>query len=119
MVEYSVNEELDLDGEEPDIFLAARTNNVGMLSECIESGQSLDLIEAHSSQRTPLHIAAIYRCQDFILAAAAYNFNPWIRDCDGRLAIDHAQAQGLQDAQKVLLDKMYPPSWQNDAPAAE
>lgn len=63
---------------------------------------------------TPIHIACIYRSNDFLAAAAEHpSFDPWIRDRNGRLACDHAVAHANKVAHDLLVDRMYPPGPQS------
>jgi hypothetical protein len=98
----------------PDIFRAARNDDPIELAAALQAGQSLDDIQDEKSGLTPLHIACILHKTNFLRAALTYEFDPWIRDINLRLAIDHARAQGLTDIGKALLEKMYPPGWDDD-----
>lgn len=41
-------------------------------------------------------------------------FDPWLRDKDGFLAIDHALAKGYVEIYEILDDAMYPAGWHLD-----
>ncbi|NHK29388.1 ankyrin repeat domain-containing protein [Parvularcula flava] len=114
MVKINVHTDKGDKIQPPDLFQAARNNDIKELAAAIQDGQSLNDIEDVKSGLTPMHIACIHRSDTFLKAAVQYEFDPWIRDCNLRLAIDHARAQGLRDIQKALFEKMYPPSWDSD-----
>jgi len=114
MVKLNVHTDEGEQFEPPDLFRAARNNDIKELAAAIQDGQSLDDIEDVKSGLTPMHIACIHRSEIFLTAAIQYKFDPWIRDCNLRLSIDHARAQGLRNVQKDLFEKMYPPGWDND-----
>lgn len=93
--------------KEPDIFHAASSDDVEELFSCIENGQSLDDIDDNSGF-TPMHLAILEGSGNFLAAAISLEFDPWIKDRNERLAIDHAAALNERELQRVLLDKMYP-----------
>ncbi len=104
--------------EPPDIFRAARENDIQELAAAIQDGQSLDDIQDKQSGMTAMHLACIHHSVDFLHTASQMKFDPWIRDVNLRLAIDHARAQGLQEAQQAFFEKMYPPGWA-DSPVVD
>ena len=95
---------------EPDIFVAAATDDVAQMALCLQRGAKLDDIDEDTSL-TPIHVAIIEGSDNFLRAAMAYDFNPWIKDRNDRLPIDHASAAGLTDVQRRLHQKMYPGGW--------
>lgn len=114
MVKYNVNADKDKDIKPPNIFEAARSDDPNELYRAIEDGQSLDDVENSTSRMTPLHLGCLLHSERFLEAALALEFDPWIRDSAGRLAIDHARAQGLRVVQRDLVEKMYPPGFDID-----
>lgn len=114
MVKALVNKDEGEHYVPPDIFNAARNDDQKELAAAIQAGQSLDDIQDETSLLTPLHIACIHQSRDFLRAAVTMEFDPWLRDCNLRLAIDHARAQGLTKIQEALFEKMYPPGWDED-----
>lgn len=93
----------------PNIFKAAVEDDPAELKAALEAGQSLNDIEEDGVKMTPIQVACIKRSRDFLAEALTADFDPWIRDANQRLAIDHARCNQLPDEQKILLNKMYPP----------
>jgi hypothetical protein len=98
-----------------DIFRAAANDDVQELQRAIAEGQTLDLIE-ESTGFNPVIVALLERSEQFLLAAMKIDFDPWHRDPNERLAIDHANALGMREIQRLLLQKMYPPGWSEQLP---
>lgn len=107
MLNLNVRHKDGLRKEDPDIFRAAAEDDVGEMARALNDGQSLDQFDAGNST-TPLHIACANRSRNFLRAALEHTFNPWVRDRNGRLAIDHAVANGITDVQEALFHRMYP-----------
>ena len=114
MVKYSVQKKDNTKSEPPDIFRAAQNDDPIELAAAIQRGQSLSDDRGDDSGLTPMHIACICRSESFLKTALTMKFDPWKRDANKRLAIDHARAQGLADVQRRLFDAMYPPGWDKD-----
>lgn len=91
----------------PDIFKAAAGDNTKELALALQEGQSFDDVQLYTLY-TPIHVACLYKSRRVLSIAMDYDFNPWHRDCNQRLAIDHARAKGLQEFQKRLFYLMYP-----------
>ena len=91
-----------------DLFDAARENDVTALAAALAAGHSL------STQRpengfTPLHTAALNGSIDFIRDALDHpTADPWIRDRQGQLPIDHATVRRDRPVMQLLFDAMYP-----------
>lgn len=109
MVKLKVASRTGDNSKDPDIFHAAATDDPIELAEAIEAGQSLN----STSQQiglglTPIHLACVQKNLNFLNAALELDFDPWIRDHNKRLSVDHARAMGLIDVQKRLITKLYP-----------
>jgi len=92
----------------PDIFRAAANNNVKELEFALSDGQSLDWMHTDLYRMTPMHIACSRKSVDFLYAAMNEAFNPWVRDSNGRISMDYAVAEGLEDIADRLLERLYP-----------
>jgi ankyrin repeat protein len=91
----------------PDLFVAARDNNVSHLKEALEAGRRLDAVDGFNGF-TPLHVAAYNGSLDFIREALKHSSaNVWIRDLEERLPIDHADARSDRDAARLFYEAMY------------
>ncbi len=100
----------------PDIIRAAAANDVAALNRILEANpEALDYVDPHTGM-TALHIACTENNSDFVRAAMAYTFDPWIRDRRGRTVSDHASAQRWSDIEATLLQKMYPNGWDREVP---
>lgn len=106
-------EEDDLDRDPPDIFRAAIIDDAAEMARAISYGQSLDQFDIRGIT-TPIHVACAHRSLAFLTAAMQHDFNPWVRDRNQRLAIDHAVANGLVEIQRTLFSKMYESHWHID-----
>jgi hypothetical protein len=115
MVKLNVSSEDNEDRKPPDIFRAARNDDPIELAAALQCGQTLDDVESDIIRMTPMHVACVSRSRNFLRVACQMEFDPWIRDANQRLVIDHARAQGLKDVQKAAFAKMYPPGWADDA----
>lgn len=94
----------------PNVFRAAVENDPVEMGLALSAGQKLDDIQPGTGF-TPIHVACIRRSTAFLAEALKHQFDPWVRDTNQRLPIDHAFAHGLKDAHRDLLAKMYPPGW--------
>ncbi|MBN8913231.1 MAG: hypothetical protein J0H65_14475 [Rhizobiales bacterium] len=94
--------------KEPNLFRAARANDVAELSEALSAGKRLDEADFEDGF-TPLHTAAFNGSADYIREALRHHSaNPWLRDHQGHLAIDHADARRDYETSKLLYEAMYP-----------
>ena len=109
MVMLSVKSSSD-DEQLTDIFVAASNDDPEMLISALGSGQTLNDIDMFTGF-TPVMIAVMSYSEKFLKAALERDYDPWIRDQNERLAIDHAAALQLPDIQKKLHLKMYPAGW--------
>lgn len=92
----------------PDIFRAARNNDVAELQAALSEGQSLATQDSTLLMKTPVHVAAAEHSNDFLAAAAHHDsFDPWVRDDNERVAYDHASAFNNKDGMEILFDTMY------------
>lgn len=94
--------------EPPDIFRAAANDDPEELAAALAEGQSLDTHHREFYEMTPMHIACVRKSENFLRTALQTEFNAWSRDLNGRLSMDHAVAQGLEDVADELLKKLYP-----------
>lgn len=92
----------------PNIFIAARDNDLAELALAIQDGQKLsDTIPENG--HTPLHTAAIWGNEEFIKAALRYDHaNVWQWDQYDKLPYDHANARGDTHIMKLFFHAMYP-----------
>ena len=114
MVRSSIMQKTTTEGRDPDLFRAAMNDDVAELQAALRLGKSLDEQET-DLLLTPIHVACIRGSSSFLRAASEHAFNPWLRDNNERLAIDHAAANFFKAGQQILLAKMYPPNWGKDA----
>lgn len=100
----------------PSLFDAARMNDLGEMKEALEAGKRLDEVDWEDGF-TPLHVAAYNGSHAFIrMAIGHHSANPWRRDHQGYLAIDHADARGDREIAKLFYGVMYP---NGDVPLAD
>jgi ankyrin repeat protein len=93
---------------DPSLFEAARTNDIAQLMKALSAGKRLDQDDLEDGF-TPLHTAAFNGSLEFIREALRdHSANPWIRDRQGRLAIDHSDARRDYEISKLLYEAMYP-----------
>jgi ankyrin repeat protein len=91
-----------------ELFNAARDDDVPGLRAALESGQSL------STQRpengfTPLHTAAFNGSVAFLREALQHpTADPWVRDRQEYVALDHASVRRDYAVMQLLYDAMYP-----------
>ncbi|MGE4188162.1 MAG: hypothetical protein AB7E81_24610 [Hyphomicrobiaceae bacterium] len=83
-------------------------NDISELSEALSAGKRLDEVDFEDGF-TPLHTAAFNGSGDYIRQALLHHSaNPWLRDHQGQLAIDHSDARRDYEASKLLYEAMYP-----------
>lgn len=109
MVKSNVSIKYEEDNfEPPDIFRAASNNDVDELRRALADGQSLDTHHLEFYRMTPMHIACVRKSADFLHEALSHEFNAWTRDANGRISMDHAIAQSMDDIADGLMKKLYP-----------
>ena len=109
MVKSNVSYKQEEDNfDPPDIFRAASNNDVFELQRALAEGQSLDTHHLEFYRMTPMHIACVRKSTDFLHEALSHEFNAWTRDANGRISMDHAIAQSLDDIADGLMKKLYP-----------
>lgn len=92
----------------PDIFRAARNDDVAELLAALAEGQSLATQNPDLLLMTPVHVAAARKSNEFLAAASHHeSFDPHIRDANQRTAIDHANAHMNERGHEILFDTMY------------
>lgn len=93
-----------------DIFEAAATDDVEILTRALERGERLDAQRASLHNRNPMHLACIAGSENFFAIASQHpTFNPFIFDDYGRRPIEYAHAYNRREMEIALLDLMYPP----------
>ena len=93
--------------EPPDIFRAAKNDDVAEMEAARRAGQTLQDQDSIIGF-TPIHVAAIEGSLRFVEAATKTGeVDPWIRDNNLRLAVDHAAAFNRVEIQKILIASMY------------
>ncbi|HEY9579658.1 MAG TPA: ankyrin repeat domain-containing protein [Rhizorhapis sp.] len=108
MVKTNVKLVDDVNREPPDIFRAAINDDVRELRAALSEGQSLDTPNRLHYGMTPVHLACAKHSLNFIDEALKETFNAWARDLGGRLSMDYAIAEGLEDVAEMLLERLYP-----------
>lgn len=94
--------------KDPNLFTAARANDIVELSEALSAGKQLDEVDFEDGF-TPLHTAAFNGSGDYLREALRHHSaNPWLRDHQGYLAIDHADARRDYEISRLLCEAMYP-----------
>ncbi|WP_156827257.1 ankyrin repeat domain-containing protein [Hyphomicrobium zavarzinii] len=94
--------------KDPNLFTAARANDIVELSEALSAGKQLDEVDFEDGF-TPLHTAAFNGSGDYLREALRHHSaNPWLRDHQGYLAIDHADARRDYEISRLLYEAMYP-----------
>lgn len=93
---------------DPNLFDAARDNDVSQMKAALASGKRFD--ERHYADKfTPLHTAALNGSTEFLREALKHpTADPWLRDGGGHLAIDHADACDDRVSAQLLYGAMYP-----------
>ncbi|MBJ3763859.1 ankyrin repeat domain-containing protein [Maribius pontilimi] len=92
----------------PDIFKAARDNDILELRMAIEDGQSLQTTQI-ATGFTPVHVAAMRGSVTFIKVAMELDPDTsWMQDIALRTPFDHAAARRDREAMKYLHLAMYP-----------
>ena len=78
------------------------------MSEALSAGKQLDEVDFEDGF-TPLHTAAFNGSGDYLREALRHHSaNPWLRDHQGYLAIDHADARRDYEISRLLYEAMYP-----------
>ncbi|MCD1628098.1 ankyrin repeat domain-containing protein [Seohaeicola saemankumensis] len=94
--------------EPPDIFRAAREDDLNELERALADGQSLDAA-ALDTHLTPVHVAAMRGSINFLEAAMMYNpQTAWMQDGQQRTPFDHAAARQDRQSMAHLHNAMYP-----------
>lgn len=94
--------------EPPDIFRAAREDDVLEMELALQDGQSLSAA-AESTELTPVHVAAMRGSVNFLRAAMAHDPNTaWMQDGQLRTPFDHAAARKDRQSMAYLHNAMYP-----------
>ncbi len=108
MSEALSDEKHEPEKRQADIFLAARNNDLQELKLALEQGQRLDIIIPENGH-TPLHTAALWGHNDFIIAALSHpTANPWARSRRGLLPYAIAADRRDTHIMKLFFDAMYP-----------
>jgi len=90
------------------LFEAAREDDVGLLQKALDAGRSLADARTENGF-TPLHTAALNGSAAFLRDALKHpTANPWMRDHQGYLPIDHADVRRDRAVMQILYDAMYP-----------
>lgn len=108
MVNVGVKPVDQLDKQPPDIFRAALNDDPIELRAALADGQSLDYQHRRFYNMTPMHLACAKHSLEFLKVAISEKFNAWARDSDGRVSMDYAVAEGLDEVAEELLAKLYP-----------
>lgn len=108
MVNLSMKPKDNSERYNPDIFRAARNDDPVELADALEVGQSLDTQNRGLYNMTPIHLACAKHSLKFLRVALRENFNAWSRDAAGRVSMDYAVAEGLEDVADQLFKKLYP-----------
>lgn len=92
----------------PDLYHAAAHDDVAELRAAIALGQRLD--DAFGFNRwTPLHTAAFYGSENFIVEALKYDHaDVWYFDAYGKIPFDYASIRNDTHVMKRFFDVMYP-----------
>lgn len=92
----------------PDIFKAARDDDVYELNLALSDGQSLRDAQA-TTHLTPIHVAAMRGSVMFIRAAMEHDPEAsWLQDGQLRTPFDHAAARRDRQSMAYLHNAMYP-----------
>lgn len=92
----------------PDLFRAAKNDDTLEMSAAIHAGHDVNMTEPNVGF-TPIHLASIHGSENFAEAISQVDgFDPWVRDNNNRLAIDHAVAFNHKRVQEILFRSMYP-----------
>lgn len=96
--------------EPPDIFRAARDDDIYELRLALKDGQSIRSSQPVTSL-TPLHIAAMRGSVRFVKVAMAHDPGAaWLQDGQLRTPFDHAAARRDRQSMAYLHNAMYPES---------
>ena len=97
-----------LKDDSPDIFEAARNDDVYELRRALEDGQSLQ-ISKPNTMLTPLHVAAMRGSASFLKVAMECDpKSSWLQDGQSRTPFDHAAARQDRQSMAYLHKAMYP-----------
>lgn len=92
----------------PDIFKAARDDNLYELQLALQDGQSLRGGNLHTGL-TPVHVAAMRGSVNFIRAAMEIDpETAWIQDNQLRMPFSHAAVRRDRQSMAYLHNAMYP-----------
>lgn len=94
--------------EPPDIFEAARNDDMFELRRALEEGQSLGTSQI-ITHLTPMHVAAMRGSAAFL--KVALEIDPrvaWMQDAQLRIPFDHASARQDRRSMALLHNAMYP-----------
>ncbi len=108
MLKYNIMKKDNRGNNDPDIFSAVINDDPHELALALQAGQTLDDKSMEVGGMTPIHYACYLRKTNFLKVALEHNFDPWIKDANGRRSIEIAMIQGLDDIQNILRDKLYP-----------
>ena len=105
----TVAKHMDTTGREgPDIFRAAREDDLRELQAALREGQSLRSAWLDTGL-TPVHIAAIRGSVNFLRVAMEQDpQSAWIQDVQLRLAFAHAAVRKDRQSMALLHNAMYP-----------
>jgi hypothetical protein len=116
MTDGSIKESTRKRERPPDLFRAARNNDVEELLDAIAAGASFTDREWRCN-RTPIHIAAYSDAYGFLVSASKHrSFDAWALDGNGHLPRDLALAKNFLKSYRFLNRVMYPPGWFLNAP---
>lgn len=108
MLKSNIMSDKEGNRRDPNLFDAARDNDMSQMKAAIASGSRFDDRDP-GNKFTPLHTAALNGSTEFILEALRHpTADPWLRDAGGHLAIDHADACNDQNSARALYAAMYP-----------
>lgn len=92
----------------PDIFRAAREDDLAELERALAAGQTLDKA-AEDTHLTPVHVAALRGSVSFLEAAMRRApETAWLQDGQHRTPFDHAAARQDRQSMAYLHNAMYP-----------
>ena len=94
--------------EPPDIFRAARDDDLYELRMALEDGQSLRSSQP-STALTPIHVAAMRGSVAFLKVAMEQDAgSSWLQDAQLRTPFDHAASRRDRQSMAYLHNAMYP-----------
>ncbi|QAX31066.1 ankyrin repeat domain-containing protein [Leisingera sp. NJS204] len=102
------NNDRTLKEEPPDIFKAARDDDLYELRMALEDGQSLRTSQP-TTALTPIHVAAMRGSVGFLkLAMEKDAGSSWLQDAQLRTPFDHAASRQDRQSMAYLHNAMYP-----------